>query len=153
MADGIEATVADMLTPLLNTEGFELVAVEIAKNRKNQILRLLIHKQGGLSVSDCQAVNQTVRPILEVHQILTEFKQLEIASPGIDRPLTTEPDFQRNIGRTVLIEATASNGQLYEVKGEIINAVDGCITLQQTSGEPVHIEIARGCKGYIQLVW
>lgn len=153
MAGDIEATVANMLTPLLNVEGFELVAVETAGNRKNQILRLLIHKQDGLSVSDCQVVDQVVRPILEVHQILSEFKQLEIASPGVDRPLTTEPDFRRNIGRTVLIEATKSNGQLYEVQGEVKKSVDGCVTLQQTSGETVHIEIARVCKGYIQLVW
>ena len=106
MSGEIETTVAEILTPLLHTEGFELVAVETSGNRKNQILRLLIHKQGGLSISDCQAVNQAVRPVLEVHQILNVYKQLEIASPGVDRPLTTAPDFQRNVGRTVQIEVT-----------------------------------------------
>ena len=153
MSGEIETTVAEILTPLLHTEGFELVAVETSGNQQNQILRLLIHKQGGLSISDCQAGNKAVYPVLEVHQILNVYKQLEIASPGIDRPLTTAPDFLRNVGRTVQIEVTSPNGQTFEVQGQVKNVVDECIVLEQTSGKTVHIEIAQVCEGYIQLVW
>ncbi|MCE2400715.1 hypothetical protein J4G08_07465 [Candidatus Poribacteria bacterium] len=153
MAEGIETTVAEMLTPLLHADGFELVAVETAGNRKNRILRLLIHKQGGLSVSDCKVVDNAVRPILEVHQILAEYKQFEIASPGIDRPLTTAADFQRNLGRTVQIEAASQSGQAFEVQGQVVNVADGCVVLEQTSGKTVHIEISQVCKAYIQLIW
>lgn len=150
MAGGIETTVAEMLTPILQTEGFELVAVETAGNRT---LRLLIHKQGGLSVSDCKTVDHAVRPILEIHQILSKYKQFEIASPGVDRPLKTSADFQRNLGRTVQIEATSHNGQTFEVQGKVADVVDGYVILEQTSGKTVHIEISRVCKGYIQLSW
>ena len=153
MAGGIETTVAEMLTPLLHADGFELVAVETAGNRKNRILRLLIHKQGGLSVSDCKAVDNAVRPILEVHQILADYKQFEIASPGVDRPLTTAADFRRNLGRTVQIEAASQSGQVFEVQGQVVNVVDGCVVLEQTSGKTVHIEISQVCKAHIQLIW
>lgn len=153
MAEGIETTVVEMLTPLLQTEGFELVAVETAGNRKNRILRLLLHKQGGLSVSDCKAAAQIVRPILEVHQLLSAYKQFEIASPGVDRPLETAADFRRNLGRTVQIEATSEGGQAFEVQGQVVDVIDGCIILEQTSGKTVHIEISKVCKAYIQLVW
>ena len=117
MAEGIDIVVTDIITPLLERQGYELVAVETAGKQKKQILRLLIHKQGGLSIQDCKTVNQTVRPVLEVHHILQNYKQLEIASPGIDRPLTTLRDFQRNIGRTVKIETTSTNGKFLEVQG------------------------------------
>ncbi len=153
MAAGIENTVAEILTPTLDNEGYELVAVETAGNIKNQILRLLVHKQGGLTLSDCKVVDQTVRPILEVHQILNEYKQLEIASPGIDRPLTTTRDFQRNIGRNVQIEATSTNGKPIDVQGKVKNVVDGCIVLEELSGKTVHIDISQVCKGSIQLTW
>jgi ribosome maturation factor RimP len=153
MPGDIETTVAEMLTPFLQTDGFELVAVETAGSRKNQTLRLLIHKAGGLSVSDCKAVDDAVRPILEVHQILDGYKQLEIASPGVDRPLKTAADFQRNLGRTVQIETTSHNGQVFEVEGQVLEVVDASVVLEQTSGKTVHIEISRICKGYIQLVW
>lgn len=153
MSTGIDRTVSNIIAPVLEREGYELVAVEIIGNRKNQILRLLIHKQGGLSVQDCKFVDQTVRPILEVHQILEDFNQFEIASPGIDRPLTTSRDFQRNIGRNVKIETTSPNGQLFEVQGQVKNVVDGCIVLEQASGNRTNIDISQVCKGYIQLVW
>jgi len=153
MAGGIETTVAEMLTPLLHAEGFELVAVEIAGNRKNRTLRLLIHKQGGLSVSDCKAVDDAVRPILEVHQILDDYKQFEIASPGVDRPLTTAADFRRNLGRTVEIETTSQSGQAFKLEGQVADVIDGCVVLEQTSGKTIHIEISKVCKAYIQLIW
>lgn len=153
MAGGIETTVAEMLTPLLHAEGFELVAVETAGNRKNRILRLLIHKQGGLSVSDCKAVDDAVRPILEVHQILDAYKQFEIASPGVDRPLTTAADFRRNLGRTVEIETTSQSGQAFKLQGQVADVIDGYVVLEQTSGKTIHIEISKVCKAYIQLIW
>ncbi len=153
MAGGIEIIVSEIITPLLEREGYELVAVETAVSRKNQILRLLIHKQGGLSVQDCKVVDQAVRPVLEVHHILDVYKQLEIASPGIDRPLTTLRDFQRNIGRTVTIETTSTNGHLFDVQGMLKDVVDGCIVLEQASGKNKNIDITQVCKGYIQLTW
>ena len=106
-----------------------------------------------LSVSDCKAVDHVVRPILEVQQILSEYKQFEIASPGVDRPLETAADFQRNLGRTVEIEATSPEGQTFEVQGEVVDVLDGCVVLEQTSGKTVHIEISRVCKAHIQLIW
>ena len=78
-------TLIEMLAPILDTEGIELVDIET----HSQTLRLLIHKPDGLSVTDCQAVNHTVRPILEVHHLLAGYEQLEVASPGVDRPLRT----------------------------------------------------------------
>ena len=145
MAGGIETTVAEMLTPLLHAEGFELVAVETAGSRKNRILRLLIHKHGGLSVSDCKAVDTAVRPILEVHQILDEYKQFEIASPGVDRPLTTAADFRRNLGRTVEIQTTSQSGQAFKLQGQVADVIDGCVVLEQKSGKTIHIEISKVC--------
>ena len=153
MTEGIETTIEEILTPLLNLEGYELVAVETAGTQKNRILRLLIHKQGGLSVTDCKVVDQEVRPILEVHQILDTYKHLEIASPGLDRPLTTIRDFQRNIGKDVKILTSSSNGQATDLQGQVKKVIDGSVVLEQTSGKTIHINISQIDKGYIQLAW
>lgn len=153
MVQGIENTVANMLTPLLDIEGFELVAVETAGSNRYKILRLLIHKPGGLSISDCQTVNQAVLPVLEVHKIMSKYKQLEIASPGLDRPLITAADFRRNNGRTVKVEVESQNKKTLEVIGKVIDVEDSCIIIEQASGKTVNIELSRICKGYIQLAW
>ena len=153
MAGGPETTVTEILTPILEMEGYELVAVETAGSRHNRTLRLLVHKQGGLSVADCKTVEQSVRPILEVHHILVDYKQFEIASPGVDRPLKTAADFKRNIGRTVHVETAPTNGQASEARGQVVDVLDGCIILEKTSGETVQIEISRVCQGTVQLLW
>ena len=153
MPEGIENTVTEMLTPLLNIEGYELVAVETSGGKRNQILRLLIHKPGGLLISDCQIVNKTVLPILEVHQIMSKYKHLEIASPGIDRPLITEADFQRNKGKTIKVETYTSNKQVYDVIGKVIDIKNGILIIKQASGKTVHIEFSQILKGHIQLDW
>lgn len=153
MADGIEDVVTEMLTVLLNVEGYELVAVETSGGKRNPTLRLLIHKPGGLSISDCQIVNKVVLPVLEVNHIMSKYKHLEIASPGIDRPLITEADFQRNKGRTVKVETSTSNKQSNDVSGKVIDIKDGILIINQASGETVNIEFSQILKGHIQLDW
>ena len=92
-------------------------------------------------------------PILEVHQILDAYKQFEIASPGVDRPLTTAADFRRNLGRTVQIEAISQSGQAFEVQGQVVDVIDECVVLEQKSGKTIHIEISKVYKAHIQLIW
>ena len=153
MIKGIETKTTELLETFLQTEGYELVDVETAGGNRNRTLRLLIHKDGGLTVSDCKYLDQAVRPIMEVHQLLTEYKQLEIASPGLDRPLKTEADFRRNLGKNVQIQTTSKDGQMNDIEGNITEVVDSHVVLQETTGQTVQIKISDIYKGHIQLVW
>ena len=142
-------SIFQLLVPILDIDGIELVDVET----QLQTLRLLIHKPGGLSVSDCQAVNRVVRPILEVHQHLASYTQLEIASPGLDRPLRTAADFQRNCGRTVQIEADLKNDKKYQVQGDVIEVDNEKVVLAQDNGKHVTINISEIRNAHIHLKW
>ena len=149
MTETQKNSVFEMLAPILQIDGIELVDVET----QGKTLRLLIHKPGSLSVADCQAVNQVVHPILAVHQYLTDYTQLEVASPGVDRPLRTAKDFQRNRGRTVHIKAAAENDRTYEVHGTITAVLAGAVVLAQASGEQVSVEISQIRNARIKLNW
>ena len=142
-------TIFELLAPILDIDGFELVDVEI----QSQTLRLLIHQSGGLTVSDCQAVNRVVRPILEVHQYLASYTQLEVASPGLDRPLRTAADFQRNCGRTVEIEVDLPNDGNYQVQGDVMEVSDEQVILAQDNGKQVTITISQIRNAQIHLKW
>ena len=137
------------LGPVLDIDGFELVDVEVHL----ETLRLLVHKPGGLSVSDCQAVNRVVRPILEVHQHLASYAALEVASPGVDRPLRTAADFQRNHGRTVRIEVVLENASEYQVQGAVAEVSDDKVVLAQTDGQVAVINISEIRTAHIHLKW
>ena len=140
-----------MLAPILDVDGIELVDVETHR----QTLRLLIHKPDGLSVKDCQAVNHIVQPILEVHELLAGYTQLEVASPGVDRPLRTARDFQRNCGRTVRIEiaSESENEQGHYVQGVVVEVQPDTVVLAQTEGKNISIEISKIGTAHIHLQW
>ena len=142
-------TIIEMLTPMLDIDGIELVDVET----HSQTLRLLIHKPDGLSVADCQAVNQIVRPILEVHKHLKNYAQLEVASPGIDRPLRTAKDFQRNCGRTVQIEIASGNEQKGQLQGTVVEVNPEEVVLAQTDGKYTSVKISQILNARIHLRW
>lgn len=142
-------SIFELLAPILDLDGIELVDVET----QLKTLRLLIHKPGGLSVSDCQAVNSVVRPILEVHEYLASYTQLEVASPGLDRPLRTAADFRRNRGRTVRIEVASKDDRKYQVQGTVIEVCQEQVILVETNGNRVVINISEIRDGYIHLKW
>ena len=141
--------IIEMLAPMLDLDGIELVDVEVHA----RTLRLLIHKPDGLSVRDCQMVNQTVRPVLEVHEHLASYTQLEVASPGIDRPLRTAKDFQRNCGRAVQIEVISTDGQQREVQGTIVDVHPGRVVLEESNGKSISVKISQILNAHIQLMW
>ena len=138
--------IIEMLAPMLELDGIELVDVEAHR----ETLRLLIYKPDGLSVVDCQAVNHVVHPILEVHEWLAGYTQLEVASPGIDRPLQTARDFQRNCGRTVQIEVASASE---DVQGVIVEVHPERVILAQAGGENISVQISQIRKAHIHLKW
>ena len=144
-------TIIEMLAPMLESDGIELVDIET----HDQTLRLLIHKQGGLSVADCQAVNHLVHPILEVHEQLASYTQLEVASPGIDRPLRTARDFQRNCGRTVEIQVASEteNGPERQIQGAVVEVHPERVVLAQTGGKNISVQISQIRTAHIHLKW
>ena len=142
-------SIVELLAPILDLDGIELVDIET----QLKTLRLLIHKPGGLSVSDCQAVNGVVRPILEVHEHLASYTQLEIASPGLDRPLRTASDFQRNCGRTVRIEVASKDDEKSQVQGTVAEVSEEKVVLAETNGNRIAVNISEICHAYIHLEW
>ena len=142
-------SIIEMLAPMLDIDGIELVDIETHA----KTLRLLIHKPDGLSVADCQAVNQVVRPILEVHEHLANYAQLEVASPGIDRPLRIAKDFQRNCGRTVQIEIAEKNEHTRQVQGTVVEVSPEEVVLGQSDGKAISVKISQILNARIHLKW
>ena len=144
-------SIIEILAPVLDVDGIELVDIET----RGRTLRLLIHKQGGLSVVDCQAVNHIVHPILEVHEHLASYTRLEVASPGIDRPLQTAKDFRRNCGRTVQIEVASEseNEHGYHVQGTVVEVHPESVVLAQTGGKNISVQISQIRTAHIHLKW
>jgi ribosome maturation factor RimP len=94
-----------VLEPVLARDGYELVDVEWVRGGGRWTLRVLIDKPGGIGIEDCQIVSRTVDPILDVEDFIEPAYDLEVSSPGLDRPLRTPEHFRRYAGQRVHVKA------------------------------------------------
>lgn len=101
----IEAACEELVLPIIEERGFELVDVEYVKEGSTYYLRVYADKEGGITIDDCVEVSRALNPKLDAYD--KELKDpyiLEVSSPGLLRPLKKDKDFARNIGKMVEIK-------------------------------------------------
>jgi len=125
------------IEPELATHGYELVEVEYA----GRAVRLFIDKVGGVTLDDCTAVSQLVGAVLDVRDFIHEKYMLEVSSPGIDRPIRKERDFERFAGERVKVSTHVAIAGRKRFQGTLAGFGDGLVTIECDDGShQVHIE-------------
>ena len=94
-------TVESYLEPILNELHYELVDVEFVKEGPSYYLRIYIDKDGGVNIQDCQMTSRAIEKVLDEKDPIEEPYILEVSSPGLDRVLKKDKEFQRFQGRLV----------------------------------------------------
>ena len=102
--DEILDRVRQIAAPLAAQEGLELIDVELGGPGGRQILRLFIDKSGGVSLDDCTSISRAVSAALDVEDPIQGTYELEVSSPGLDRPLRTPEHFQKFAGSRVRVK-------------------------------------------------
>lgn len=124
-----------MIQPLVEDLGYEFVGLEYSANPKNSALVLYIDRPEGIRVEDCEAVSREVAALLDVEDPIPGHYNLEVSSPGLDRPLFTIDQFERFSGEQVKLTAFAPVGGRRKFKGRILGAGDGTVRLEQDGNE------------------
>lgn len=103
----------EKLRPVIEEMGYELVEVSYEKENGGMSLIFVIDKDGGVNVDDCEVVNKKIDPLLdEINPTDDKPYTLVVSSPGLDRPLKTDRDLTRNLGKDVDITLFSKlNGQ------------------------------------------
>ena len=115
---------------LAGAMGYELVEAGIEKEHAGRYLRVYIDKPGGVSLDDCEAYHRAAQPKLE-H---IDYDYLEISSPGLDRPLKAQRDFDRRAGQAVSVKVFKAIGRQKEFEGRLIGLDAGQIALELPDG-------------------
>ncbi len=112
-----------IIEPITSDHGLELVEVQYRQEQHGWVLRITIYKEEGVSIDDCARVSRETAHVLDVEDIIPYKYHLEVSSPGLDRPLSTPRDFERNVGRKINITLAGSDNA-FSGPG-IIEKVDG----------------------------
>ena len=120
-----------LLSPIVESNGFELVDVEYVKEAGNWYLRGYIDKPGGITVNDCETVSRAFSDRLDDDDFIEDSYIMEISSPGLDRPLKKEKDFARSIGKLVEIRTYRPIEKQKEFCGELTAYDNNSVTIDE----------------------
>jgi ribosome maturation factor RimP len=115
--------------------GFELVDVELKRAAGGHLVRLYVDKPGGIGLDDLQSVSEEVSAVLDVEDPIEGSYTLEVSSPGLDRPLKTEADYRRFVGRLARLSSYEPIEGRRHWSGRIVACEGGVVTLELGKGE------------------
>jgi len=93
--------IKDLIAPYLEANGIELVEIIYRREQPGMVLRLLVDTPEGVKIADCEALNNYLSEALDQNDVIGEHFVLEVSSPGLDRPMKTDRDFERNLGKEI----------------------------------------------------
>ncbi len=111
--------------------GFELVEIALEKEPTGKYLRFYIDRPEGISLDDCEAYHKAVRSIADT----VDYDFMEVSSPGIDRPLKKERDFERNLGAEIEIKLFKAMDGAKVITGTLAGFENGEIVIERDEGE------------------
>lgn len=100
----VTEVVEELAVPIVTELGLELVEVEYVKEGKNWFLRVYIDKDSGVDIEECGLVSEKLSEKLDELDPITHNYFLEVSSPGAERPLKKAKDFEKAVGKNVLIK-------------------------------------------------
>ena len=126
--------VKELLLPILEEGDFELVDVEFVREPVGWVLRIYADRpEGGITISDCQWISERIGTLLDVEDLIPHAYNLEVSSPGLDRPLKTRRDFERHVGIVVKIKTYEPMDNQRNFKGEIVSTSEEGVTIHDVS--------------------
>lgn len=135
--ESYEAKTEELLLPVTDAQGFELVDVEYVKEGSNWYLRAYIDKPGGITIDDCEMVSRALSDLLDKEDFISEAYILEVSSPGLLRPLKKEKDFKRNLEKEVEIRTFKMVDKKKEFVGKLTGFDKDTVTILEDGEERV----------------
>ena len=135
----------EMLQPLVEDLGYEFVGLEYNSNPKHSVLRIYIDHENGVSVEDCETVSRESAALLDVKDPIRSQYNLEVSSPGLDRPLFTPAHYREFSGYPAQVNLYAPQDGRRKFSGPILGADEASIRIEQ-DGVEVALEFGNTAK-------
>jgi ribosome maturation factor RimP len=149
----IQTKVEEIARRVAESEGLDLVQVELKGGGNNQLLRISIDKPEGVTHADCETVSHQVGAILDVEDVVPGKYTLEVSSPGVERPLLKEKDFEKFRGKKVKVVLREPVDRQKYLEGTLDGIDGGLITLQTGSDKTARFRFDQIEKANLKFEW
>ena len=126
--------VTDIVTqfakPIVEAHGCQLWDVEYVREGSERFLRLYLDKDGGVDITDCEAISRAVDPILDEKDPIAESYHFEVCSAGLERALKRPGDFERFLGSPITVKLCRPRNGLKEIPCVLRGYEDGRVTVE-----------------------
>ncbi|KZN42558.1 ribosome maturation factor RimP [Pseudoalteromonas sp. SMS1] len=137
----LEQDLTVMLEPAVEACGYELRGLEFVQAGRHSTLRVYIEHENGINVDDCAEVSRQVSAILDVEDPITNEYNLEVSSPGVDRPLFKQAHYEEAQGEEVRLRTKLPQDGRRNFKGDLV-AVNGDMITLTVDGLEHHIMLS-----------
>lgn len=124
------AKIQEIIEPVVETLGYELVGIEYLSQGKHTLLRVYIDHESGIMIDDCERVSHQLSGLLDVEDLIRGHYNLEVSSPGLDRPLFTIEHFERFRNQKAKVKLSLPVEGRRKFTGIIHGVKDGNVLLE-----------------------
>src|SRR5690348_15651640 len=145
--EAIVAKITEIAQRVAESEGMEIVEVQLLGSGKGRVLRMFIDRPDqpqGVSHGDCEFISQQVGTILDVEDVIPgDSYTLEVSSPGLERKLIRPKDFERFVGQKarVVLREPVENQRRWE--GKLAGYSEGVVALEPSAGRLIHFPLTQ----------
>lgn len=126
----ITEQVASFAQPIVEAHGCQLWDVEYVREGDQRFLRLYLDKDGGVDITDCEAISRAMDPILDEKDPIPESYHFEVCSAGLERALKRPGDFQRFMNSPITVKLYRPRNGVKEIPGILRGYEDGRVTVE-----------------------
>lgn len=133
MSDTIQSIVLNttqLIEPVLQEMGFELVDIEYLSENGRWILRIYVDKEGGITVDECARVSKELGDLIDVKELFLNEYIMEVSSPGLNRALKKEKHIIQSIGKKIKVRMAVPTNGRRNFTGHLRNFQNGTLSLE-----------------------
>lgn len=138
----------EMISPAIEALGFELWGLEYVPSGKHSVLRVYIDHENGIVIENCEQVSRQISAILDVEDPISGVYNLEVSSPGVDRPLFFKWQYEDYVGDCVKVKLNTAVDKARQYKGNIERVSEDSLVLA-VDGKEVALDFANILKAHI----
>jgi ribosome maturation factor RimP len=154
MQESIASKIEEIAQRVAESEGLELVEVEVKGGGVHRFVRISIDKPDGVTHGDCEMVSQQVGTILDVEDVVPGGRYtLEVSSPGVERKLLKLNDYKRFQGKKAKVSLRDPIDGRRNWEGTLAGIEEGLIRLDQERGDPIRFTFEQVQKANLKFEW